>query len=104
MKRRLRVLARRPSFHAGVDLLIAQLDCDGDIKSVAGNLVFTEVAPDIYVEPTIVLTGETAQALMDELYAIGLRPTDAVDSAGALKATSFHLEDMRRLVFDKVKQ
>ena len=42
-----------------------------------------------------------AQELMDRLYAAGLRPTEQRDSAGALAATERHLQDMRRLVFEK---
>jgi len=38
---------------------------------------------------------------MDRLYAAGLRPTEQRDSAGALAATERHLQDMRRLVFEK---
>lgn len=41
-----------------------------------------------------------AQELMDRLHAVGLRPTEQWDSAGALAATERHLQDMRRLVFD----
>ena len=41
------------------------------------------------------------QKLMDDLWNAGIRPTDAGDSAGALTATKAHLEDMRKLVFNK---
>lgn len=42
-----------------------------------------------------------AQELMDDLWRCGLRPSEAGESAGALSSTKFHLEDMRKLVFDK---
>ncbi len=38
---------------------------------------------------------------MDDLWAAGLRPTEGTGSAGALRAVERHLEDMRRLVFEK---
>lgn len=39
-----------------------------------------------------------AQQLMDELWRIGLRPTEGSGSAGSLAATQEHLKDMRALV------
>lgn len=41
-----------------------------------------------------------AQALMDQLWKAGLRPTEGSGSAGALAATQNHLADMQRIVFD----
>lgn len=54
-----------------------------------------------HIEPTFSLDHEDAQALMDELWVCGLRPSEGAGSAGALAATQRHLEDMRRLVFEK---
>lgn len=51
------------------------------------------------VEPFLRITYEAAQALMDELWECGLRPTEGTGSAGALAATQKHLDDMRKLVF-----
>jgi hypothetical protein len=50
-------------------------------------------------EPTFSLSPEEAQTLMDDLWQCGLRPTEGTGSAGSLKATERHLEDMRTLVF-----
>jgi len=65
------------------------------------NLVWQSI--DLYIrgvgegsDPTIRLTDEQAQALLDQLVACGFRPTD---SAGQLEATKDHLEDMRVLAF-----
>jgi hypothetical protein len=53
------------------------------------------------VPPWFIRTSEIeAQALMDRLWKAGFRPTEGAGSAGALKATQHHLEDMRTLVFD----
>ena len=41
-----------------------------------------------------------AQILMDDLWNIGVRPTEGVGSAGAMTATQGHLEDMRKVAFD----
>ena len=40
-----------------------------------------------------------AQAMMDRLWKVGLRPTEAQDHAGALSATERHLKDLQKLVF-----
>jgi len=49
--------------------------------------------------PPLKIDKKAAQELMDELYRIGIRPTDA-DTPGELAATKRHLEDMKAIVFD----
>lgn len=41
------------------------------------------------------------QGAMDAAWAMGLRPNGFADVAGEMKATRYHLEDMRRLAFDE---
>ena len=53
--------------------------------------------------PTFVLPMENAQCLMDDLWRIGLRPSEGAGSAGSLRATERHLEDMRRVVAKLLK-
>ena len=55
-------------------------------------------------KPTFSLGVQEAQTLMDDLWQCGLRPTEGTGSAGSLRATERHLEDMRRLVFDHKQQ
>jgi len=57
----------------------------------------------VSLEPTFSLSLESAQLLMDDLWNSGLRPTEGTGSAGSLRATERHLEDMRTLVFKGVK-
>lgn len=52
---------------------------------------------------TGVLSQNSAQELMDELWHCGLRPSEGTGSAGQLSATQKHLEDMRTLVFEGKK-
>jgi hypothetical protein len=47
------------------------------------------------------LQEEAAQQLMNALWECGIRPAQAAGSAGQLEAQRAHLEDLRRLVFDK---
>jgi len=53
---------------------------------------------DMQVSPSIHFTNEDAQALLDELYRMGLRPSQANDGEG-VKA---HLADMRKIVSKKL--
>lgn len=47
----------------------------------------------------MVLKRDDLQSLMDELWNVGIRPTEGTGSAGSLAATERHLADMRALVF-----
>lgn len=49
--------------------------------------------------PFMDLDTTTAQALMDELWQCGLRPTEGTGSAGAMAAVQAHLADLQKLVF-----
>ncbi len=56
--------------------------------------------PDGETPPWFIRTSAMeAQSLMDRLWTAGLRPTEGAGSAGALDATQYHLEDIRKLVF-----
>jgi hypothetical protein len=69
-------------------------------RGVCGPLVFDHTIPEGQpVEPTFRLQHEEAQHLMDRLWDIGLRPTQAKASTGQAEATLRHLEDMRVLAF-----
>lgn len=77
--------------------------------SVVSEVVMTQVdrakpiSYDVY--PTFQLSNRNAQALMDQLWQCGVRPTEGKGSAGQLKAVEYHLEDMRKLVFnDQLKK
>lgn len=51
--------------------------------------------------PFLRLKYEEAQALMNELWGCGIRPTE-VGSHGELGATKAHLEDMRKITFELI--
>ena len=61
------------------------------------NLALKTVDEGTPLEPTFALGRENVQALMDELWRIGVRPTEA-HGPGELEATKAHLRDMRILV------
>ncbi len=47
--------------------------------------------------PAMILSVQSAQNLMDELWHAGLRPSEGSGSAGSLAATQRHLGDMRAI-------
>ncbi len=51
--------------------------------------------------PLMRLRPDEAQQFMDELWRVGIRPTEGSGSVGQLAAVQAHLEDMRTLVFKK---
>jgi len=66
--------------------------------AVVTNLMLETVDEgEMFPGPTFELTRANCQGLMDELWRIGLRPSE-VDSPGELRATKNHLADMRKLV------
>jgi len=64
---------------------------------MATNITFVPVEEGQALEPTFTLRRDQAQALMDELYRVGVRPSEQ-GTAGELAATKAHLKDMRALV------
>jgi hypothetical protein len=66
----------------------------------AAPVTTVEVDEAAALPPAMVtLTGAEAQNLMDELWKVGIRPTEGTGSAGSLAATQRHLDDMRRIAF-----
>lgn len=91
------IRAHNAPWNDSIELLILERGPD---KMYVGNVVMQAAEPNGYVaEPSMRLTHTAAQQLIDSLWQCGLRPSEGTGSAGALKATEKHLEDMRRLVF-----
>ena len=83
----------------GLDIM--RKEDDVQQRAVAETIVFQDVEPHaISMDhvPPLRLSYEDAQQLMDELFRIGIRPSDQ-GSPGQLAAVKYHLEDMRKLVF-----
>ena len=100
----LEVMARRNDWSRGV-LLYVRKRIVGVSDEFAEPLVFKPATESDQVQPPALhLSIQSAQQLMDELWQCGLRPTEGTGSAGSLAATERHLADMRRLVFEDVKQ
>lgn len=69
---------------------------------VAQPVEFKQLTPEEAVFEgayAMVLKRDDLQSLMDELWSVGVRPSEGTGSAGSLAATERHLKDMRSLVF-----
>jgi hypothetical protein len=97
--RDIRVFVDRKPWTDGFDFLIVERTQSGRVYA---EVVMHEVAEGGEVfAPSFVLPTAAAQELIDGLWQAGLRPSEGTGSAGALAATQKHLEDMRRLVFER---
>ena len=76
---------------------------DYETQYVAEPIVMRKVDVGEMIPVAMHMEPRTAQALMDQLWDCGLRPTEGTGSAGALAATERHLRDMQRLAFHALK-
>lgn len=100
---RKRFFAQRAMVRDAIDLhIVARPDGPGGQRLIATAIQFEPVSADQpvaqdYVPPTLSLSADEAQQLVDELWLCGVRPSEGTGSAGALAATQKHLDDMRTL-------
>lgn len=72
-----------------------------DLLFVMTPATMEAVEPGEITQPAFRLPFDAAQRLMDELWQAGCRPSQAIASAGQIESVKYHLEDMRRLVFER---
>jgi len=91
------------------DIYITEEDVDGKRFVVRPMILeFQEIISNQTYEPSIkisrVLGKETnfLQALSDALSKCGYEPKSVEENKGELKATKYHLEDMRKVVFENI--
>ena len=94
------IYARRAAWGRTIDI-VAGLETAEGIRPYRTTTELLEVGS--YPEPLLSLEMAESQALMDQLWDCGVRPSEGSGSAGALLATQKHLADMRALVFDREK-
>ncbi len=67
----------------------------------ATNIELTPAPKEPGIDPNpralVRLQKDELQQLMDELWHVGIRPSEGTGSAGQLAATQKHLDDMRRV-------
>jgi hypothetical protein len=99
----LEIRVRNDQFYMGIELLARTFDHTTRTYAVATKIDFEDVPESkvgMRVEPFAFLDEMEAQTLMNDLWRCGLRPSEEVGSVGELRAVKYHLEDMRRLVFE----
>ena len=94
---KLEIRAHAAPWHNGVDLLVMG---DGEVGEAVKMVKRKRYAP---CDPTLQISNDQAQTLMDDLWSSGLRPTEGSGSAGSLRATENHLNDMRKIAFKGLK-
>lgn len=102
MSRTLFRAAREP-WSGRIELRIGS-DPDGRGASHVAEITFRPIHPAEYAEPSITLSVDEAQVLIDELWHVGMRPSEGTGSAGSLAATERHLADMQRVAFGALKR
>ena len=98
-----RIRAKQELWSDSIQLAVFHLDFDGG-QSVAEPLTMREIKQGETIgDPTLTLSRDEAQALMDELWNCNLRPREGTGSAGMLAATERHLADMKAIAFNLLK-
>ena len=106
MEGKTHIAARRALFSNKIELsmVVAGVDDKANISlSAAKHVEMARADEGAIVDPFMVMSLETAQLLMDELWNCGLRPSEGTGSAGSLAATERHLKDMKTIAFHALK-
>ncbi len=99
-----RVRAMNAPWYAAVELMVEGLATDGSGARVfVAGLVTKEVVDGVRHAPSVTITREAAQVLMDDLWHCGFRPAEVLEAGGTLEAMKAHLEDMRRIAFGYIE-
>lgn len=97
------IRAHMDGFNPFAGISISMFMQNGDQVSVALPATFKTMEPNEYnAEPMFRIQREAGQELMDELWRVGLRPSEGSGSAGALAAVERHLADMRAIALTKI--
>ena len=99
----LQIRAQRKEWHGPfVDLLICSVSKNKWDVVEPLTTTMHELPPHAPAEPTLTISIDAAQRLLDNLWDCGLRPTQGKGSAGQLAAVERHLHDMRIIALDKL--
>jgi len=92
--------------YAGFGYELRIFDIENQVFSYAENIQMKSVTEEnegIYIDPVMTLTKNEVQKWLDELWELGIRPSNGSGDGNTIEATKYHLEDMRSLVFKKNK-
>ncbi len=93
-----------PVWDDRINLFVRVTGNDG--RHSFGRPLTLEAIPEGHAvwEPTMRIDKTDAQQFMDELWRIGLRPSEGSGSAGSLAATERHLADMKAIAFGALQK
>lgn len=100
----LEVRAEKAWFRNRFEFMFIQKLADG--RAAVGRSITMQTIEEgeAYGEPTFALRPDEAQAMIDELWRVGLRPTEGTGSAGSLAATERHLKDMQAIAMGLLRK
>ena len=87
---------KSPQFGRGVQIFL------GNGGKTVKTIEWEETKAYAYRGPDCTMEETDAQALMDDLWSCGLRPSEGAGSAGSLKATQNHLADIKTILWKKL--
>jgi len=98
------IRAEMPVWEDRINLYVRVTGQDGSHSF--GRPLTLEVIPEgsAVWEPTMRIDKSDAQQFMDELWRIGLRPSEGSGSAGSLAATERHLADMKVIAMGALRK
>lgn len=99
----IQVRCQREAWKDGVEIAVIEKHPTGRVMC-AEPLTLRELTPGDYIEPTLRLSNQEAQFLMDELWRCGIKPSEGTGSAGSLAATERHLKDMQTIAMDLLRK
>jgi hypothetical protein len=74
-----------------------------DRLQVGAEIIFKDIQPgEMYPPCPLQMPRHEAQQFFDRLWASGLRPSEARDTAGMTEAMKAHIEDLRRVAFKNI--
>lgn len=100
----LEIRAEKAWFRNRVEFMVIQRLANGQ-SAVGRSITMQTIEEDEALgEPTFSLRYDEAQAMIDELWRVGLRPTEGTGSAGSLAATERHLKDMQAIAMGLLRK
>ncbi len=70
-------------------------------RRIVTNMTIETVKYGEHVKPSFTLGSNEVQELFNRLWQQGFRPKDGTGNGGHVEALKYHLEDMRKLVFNR---
>jgi len=86
------------SFDRAYEVRVGRQLSDGK-WAIMQPVEFKVIEEPFGTRPAFAMSRDDCQELMDELWRVGIRPSEGTGSAGSLAATERHLADLRALVF-----